>query len=73
MLCRSCHCCPQCSNISSETAGPFKAKLHVEHPGGGGGGRKVCINGSGHMTRMAAMTINSKNLLWNQWTDFKET
>ena len=24
---------------------------------------KVCINGQGHMTKMAAMAINSKNLL----------
>ena len=23
---------------------------------------KVCINGHGHMTKMAAMAINSKNL-----------
>ena len=31
----NCHhhfCCPHCSNISSETAGLIKAKLHVEHP-----------------------------------------
>ena len=27
---------------------------------------KVCINGEGHMTRMAAMAINSKKLLQNQ-------
>ena len=26
------------------------------------GGKKVCINGPGHMTKMAAMAINSKNL-----------
>ena len=26
------------------------------------GGTKVCINGQGHMTKMAAMAINSKNL-----------
>ena len=24
---------------------------------------KVCMNGEGHMTKMAAMAINSKNLL----------
>ena len=24
---------------------------------------KVCINGPGHMTKMASMAINSKNLL----------
>ena len=46
--------------FSSETAGPIKAKLNVEHPYEGG--TKVCINGPGHMTKMAAMAINSKNL-----------
>ena len=25
----------------------------------------ICINGQGHMTKMAAMAINSKNLLKN--------
>ena len=37
--------------FSSETAGPVKAKLHVEHPLEGG--TKVYINGPGHMTKMA--------------------
>ena len=42
------------------------------------GGTKVCINGPGHMTKMAAMPIyvvkSFKNhLLWNRWTDFNET
>ena len=46
--------------FSSETAWPIKAKLHVEHPMEGG--TKVNINGPGHMTKMAAMAINSKNL-----------
>ena len=46
--------------FSSETAWPIKAKLHVEHPWEGG--TKVYINGLGHMTKMAAMAINSKNL-----------
>ena len=27
---------------------------------------KMCINGQGHMTKMVAMTLNSKNLLQNQ-------
>ena len=27
---------------------------------------KVCINGQGHMTKVAAMAINSKNLFQNQ-------
>ena len=36
------------------------------------------INNLGHMTKMAAMPIYGKNpsknlLLWNWWTDFKET
>ena len=47
------------SNISSKTAWPIKFKFHVEHEEGG---TKVCINGQGHMTKMAAMAINSKNL-----------
>ena len=42
----------------SEIARPIKAKLHVEHPWEGG--MKVYINGQGHMTKMAAMAINSK-------------
>ena len=41
-------------------ARPIKAKLHVEHPWEGG--MKVYINGQGHLTKMAAMAINSKNV-----------
>ena len=49
------------SNIfSSETAWPIKAKFYVEPPWEGG--TKVCINRPGHMTKMAAMAINSKSL-----------
>ena len=49
------------SNIfSSETAWPIKAKFNVEPPWEGG--PKVCINGPGHMTKMAAMPIYGKNL-----------
>ena len=49
------------SNIfSSETAWPIKAKFYVEPPWEGG--TKVCINGPGHMTKMAAMPIYDKNL-----------
>ena len=49
------------SNIfSSETAWPIKAKFYVEPPWEGG--TKVCINGPGHMTGMAAMPIYGKNL-----------
>ena len=36
------------------------SKLYVEHPWEGG--KKVYINGQGHMTKMAAMAINRKNL-----------
>ena len=44
----------------SETAWPIEAKLYVEK--NLEGGMKVCINSQGHMTKMAAMTINNKNL-----------
>ena len=47
-------------NISSETAWPIKAKFYVEPPWEEG--TKVCINGPGHMTKMAAMPIYGKNL-----------
>ena len=64
------------SNIfSSETAWPIKAKFYVESPWEGG--TKVCINGPGHMTKMAAMPIYGKNLknllLQNRRADFHET
>ena len=64
--CRRCRCrgrcrCQQCLNIfSSETAWPIKAKLYVEPPWEGG--TKVYVNGPGHMTKMAAMSIYGKNL-----------
>ena len=59
--CSGFRCCrQQCLNISSETAWPIKAKLYVEPPWEGG--TKVYINGSGHMTKMAAMPIYGKNL-----------
>ena len=48
------------SKISSETTWPIKAKFYVEPPWEGG--TKVCINGHGHMTKMAAMPIYGKNL-----------
>ena len=48
------------SNVfSSETAWPIKVKFHVESPQEGG--TKVCINGPGHMTNMAAMPIYGKS------------
>ena len=48
------------SNIFSETAWQIKAKFYVEPPWEGG--MKVCINGPGHMTKMAATPIYGKNL-----------
>ena len=49
------------SNIfSSETAWPIKATFYVEPPWEGG--TKVCINGPGHMTKMAAMPNYGKNV-----------
>ena len=48
------------SNIFSlETARSIGAKFHVEPPWGRG--MKVCSNGPGHMTNMAAMPIYGKN------------
>ena len=44
----------------SKTPWPIKAKLHVEHPKEGG--TKVCINGPGHMTKVATMPIYGKKL-----------
>ena len=69
------HCCCRCppfSNVfSSETAWSIKAKFYVEPPWEGG--TKVCINGPGHMTKMATTPIYGKNLLQNRWTDFHKT
>ena len=66
-----CRCCLQCSNIS-DTTGPIKAKLHVEYSEDGG--TKVCINGPGHIIKMAVMPMYDKILkrfpLWNQSIDF---
>ena len=45
--------------FSSETAWPIKAKLYVEPPWEGG--IKVCINGPGRITKMAATPIYGKN------------
>ena len=57
----SVRCLSTFSNVfSSETAWPIKAKFYVEPPWEGG--TKVCINGPGHMTKMAAMPIYGKNL-----------
>ena len=52
------------SNVfSSETAWPIKAKFYMEPPWEGG--TKVYINGTGHMTKMAAMPIYGKTLKKN--------
>ena len=69
-------CVSTFSNIvSSETTGPIEAKLHVEPPWDRG--TKVCSNGVGHMTNMAAMPIYGKTLknllLQNQKADDLET
>ena len=48
------------SFFSLEPAWPIEAKFHVEPPLDGG--MKVCSNGPGHMTSMAAMPIYGKNL-----------
>ena len=48
------------SNVfSSETTWPIEAKFYVQPPWQGG--KKVYINGPGHMTKMAAMPIYGKN------------
>ena len=63
------------SNISSEITGTVEAKFHLEPPWDGE--TKVCSNGPGHMTKMAAMPIygkNHKNLfLQNQMANDLET
>ena len=46
--------------MSSETTGPSKAKLHVEHPLEGG--RNVYMKGLGHMTKMGAIPVYGKNI-----------
>ena len=49
---------PFLSNIFSEIAWPIKAKFHVEPPWEGG--KKIYIDGPGHMTKMAIYGINLK-------------
>ena len=55
--------CIVCSHFQTssplEPNGPNEVKFHVEPPWDGG--TKVCIWGSGHMTKMAAMPIYGKN------------
>ena len=49
------------SNIFSETTGPIELKFHMETPYDAG--TKVCSNGLGHMTKMAATPIYGKTPL----------
>ena len=46
--------------FSSETAWSIKVKFYMEAPWDEG--TKVCSNGPGHMTKMAAKPIYGKNL-----------
>ena len=48
------------SNIFTKTAWPIKDKFRVKSPWEVG--KKVYINGTGHMTKMATMLIYDKNL-----------
>ena len=48
------------SKISSETTVPIKLKFHMGTPYDAG--TKVCSNGPGHMTKMAAMPYLVKTL-----------
>ena len=61
--------------FSLETAGPIEAKFHVKPPWDGK--TKVCSNGVGHMTNMAALPMYGKylknHLLLNQKADDLET
>ena len=47
----------------------MKAKFHVELPWEGG--TKVCINGLGHINKMAATPIYGKNLKMSSSSDSK--
>ena len=53
--------------FSLEIARPIEAKFHVEPPWDGR--TKVCSNGPGHMTNMAAMLIYGKNLKKNSFLE----
>ena len=46
--------------FSSETSGPIETKFHREPPWDEG--TKLCSNGPGHMTKVAAMPLYGKNL-----------
>ena len=69
------HLCFGIENVTWLSTGPFEAKLHIEPLWDGG--MKVCLNGPGHMTKMAVIPIYGKNpseifFLWNQWADCHE-
>ena len=53
------------NDFSSElvTTGPIATKFHIQPTGPLG--KKGCSNGLGHMTNMAAMPIDGKNLKKN--------
>ena len=51
---------PQFQTTSSETTRPIATKFHTQPPGPSG--KKICSNGLGHMTNMAAIPIYGKNL-----------
>ena len=51
---------PHSLSIFSETTGPIKVKFHMKLLLDGG--TKVCSNGPGHMTKIAAMPKYGKNL-----------
>ena len=53
--------------IISETAWPMKAKFYVEPPWEVG--EKAYINGTGHMTKIAAMLIYGKNFQKSSTTE----
>ena len=58
--------------FSSITTKSIAAKFHVEPSWHGG--TKICSNGPGHMTKMAAMPIYGQNFfLWNQKVDDLES
>ena len=58
-VCMYVVCMSTFSNIfSSETTRPIEVKFHTEPPCDGG--TKVCSNGPGHITKMAAMPIYGK-------------
>ena len=53
--------CHQFQTFLSNPTGPIEAEFHVEPPLEGE--TKICSNGPGHMTEMAAMPIYGKKLL----------